>query len=89
MFRTEHLEGRLLYETDKVVCINIHLNVNYDCRNRFISQVLLSLVNKKNIYFPSTINLNSSIFLTKEDFTAEVDEGISQYLDYRKKLELD
>jgi len=88
MFRTEHFEGRLLYETDKVVCINVHINTNYDPNCIFVTQVLLSLVNKKPYFY--LMSMRSATFsLTEDDFSTEIYSGIEMYLKNRQLLELD
>lgn len=90
MFLTEHLEGRLRYETDKVVCIDIYINSNYSQERNFISQVLLSLANKKIHFFSFNLKKgNYTDFITSTDYENEISEGIQQYLKTRKELELD
>lgn len=89
MFRTEHLEGRSLYETDEVVCMNVFLNRKYTYdKNDFLSQILLSLVNENSLIFPVECNLPDGTTLTSEDFTKEVTEGLKQYRSSRKRLGL-
>lgn len=88
MFRTEHFEGRLRYETNKVVCIDMHINANYDPNCTFVTQVLISLVNNKSIFYPASMN-NSLFSLTVDEFSKEVNLGISTYLKHRQKLGLD
>ena len=90
MFLTEHLEGRLRYETDKVVCIDIHINTNYSNGDNlsFLGQALLSLVNKQYVYTISSFSTNG-YSVSNKDLCTEVDEWIKQYLQTRKVLELD
>ena len=90
MFITEHLEGRIHYETDKVVCFNIHIKPQYDLERSFVNQVLLSLVNKHIIYIPTNIVIPKSyLSLSADKFGNEVYEGINEYLEMRKSLEID
>lgn len=89
MFRTEHLEGRSLYETDEVVCMNVFGNRKYSYNtNDFLSQILLSLVNGKDLIFPVECKFPDGTILTREDFIKEVNEGIEQYRSSRKRLGL-
>lgn len=46
MFATEHLTGRCVYETNKVVCIDVYLSRKYSQdKDIFLSQLLVSLIN--------------------------------------------
>lgn len=93
MFRTYHLNCRIRYETDKVVCIDVYANKRiYDStpmisEGEFITQVLLSLVNKQYHYDNSLNDLLSPAGLN--DFNKEFQQGINRYLEAREILELD
>lgn len=87
MFSTEHLEGRLRYETDKVVCIDVYSKTK---ARPFMCQVLLSLVNKTAQFIKcELISEYTSYAFTEEDFIKEVKDGVKQYLQIREDLELD
>lgn len=91
MFRTEHLEGRLLYETDKVVCINVFINRRYSKNeDKFLSQVLISLVNGRFKSHGTGFHLlsDNDFLFTKEDFARELNEGLNQYATIRRELGL-
>ena len=87
MFLTEHLEGRLRYETDKVVCFDIYLNPSIS-KDYFVSQALLSLVNGCRAYSPMIVPVNNTITLDSTTIAKEISEGISNYIDIRKELGL-
>ena len=99
MFKTRCLEGRLRYETDKVVCIDIYAHQNlYHFtssltfeKGEFITQVLLSLVNKKYHYIESSKFDYISKTCNGEPINVpkEINEGIISYLKLRERLELD
>lgn len=87
MFSTKHLEGRLRYETDKVVCIDVHIKSYYLSAQPFVTQVLISLINGESTFFAPGYN-NIDFSITSEDVLKEINEGILQYACYRKKLGL-
>ena len=101
MFLTEHLEGRLRYETDKVVCIDVYARkdlrlINLDFKEGdFVTQVLLSLITKQH-----HLTLSAELYLNKafaiqnhidgqEALFKELFEGLDSYLKVRKNLGLD
>lgn len=88
MFRTEHLEGRLLYETNDVVCINVFINSNHiRGESPYLFQVLVSLKTNSYSYFGGSFSYGT-LSLSKENVDKELREGISQYFRIRKELGL-
>lgn len=88
MFNTEHLSGRCVYETDKVVCINVYLSKTYSSsKDIFLSQLLVSLVNTHFSY--GSISFTCDFFdLTLDQFNREIEEGVKQYRKCREALGL-
>ena len=92
MFITEHLEGRIRYETDKVVCIDVYVNPSYSQERLFLSQVLFSLVNNRAHFLDLNFSLQDgkcTFSMKGADYEKEIKEGIEQYLQIRKDLEID
>lgn len=92
MFKTEHLEGRLLYETEKVVCFNIHASINIEPSRPFLVQCLLSLVNYTSSFHPVSFDYEiggNTYHFTEENFKEEIEEGIKSYVKTRKDLGID
>lgn len=89
MFRTEHLEGRSVYETDEVVCINIYVRTNLinHFRDVYLSQILVSLDTYNFDYNPFSFNLNGED-ISEEDVSRELREGVNSYHRTRIKLGL-
>lgn len=89
MFNTKHLEGRIVYETDNVVCINVFVKADYtsDRNEIFMTQLLVSLVVRSISFLPSSISI-ANLVLSEEDFKKELYAGVRQYLKTRKILGL-
>lgn len=89
MFRTEHLEGRLLYETDEAVCINVFISRKYtNNEDVFLTQIIFSLVNGKYISYDTSFTFPDGTQFTYEEFSEEVTEGLVKYGNMRRSLEL-
>ena len=87
MFLTEHLEGRIHYETNQVVCFNIYLKPSI-AKDFFVCQALLSLVNGSRSYVPTMVVVNNIITFDSATIAKEISEGISNYIEIRKELAL-
>lgn len=88
MFTTEHLEGRIVYETDKVVYIHVFVKPQYiiGCdSNQYITQLLISLVNTKYSCIDTSFR-NTLFYLSEDKLKEEIAEGVSKYLEVRKTL---
>ena len=87
MFSTEHLEGRMVYETNKIACINVYAQPTYDPNRTFLVQLLVSLINYKYINSSVPVSFGPSA-LSREDINKEIKEGVEQYHKNRMFLEL-
>lgn len=88
MFNTEHLSGRSVYETDKVVCIDVYLSSNYSSgKDIFLSQLLVSLVNQNFSYGSVSFSYGFCVF-SSDEFDNEIREGVEQYWKTRESLGL-
>ena len=90
MFITEHIQGKLVYETEKVVYIHVFLKPQYTTNcdsNVYITQLLISLVNMNYSCVDTSIK-NSHIYLSENMLKEEIAEGVSKYLEMRKMLEI-
>ena len=82
------MEGRSLYETDKVVCINVFINKSYAAPDGvFLFQVLVSLKNQSYRYFGGPVFFDY-FWLSEDDIADELKEGIEKYFRIRKGLGL-
>ena len=91
MFTTEHFEGRMRYETDKVACIDVHIQPTFDDECSFAFQVYIALDTREwaATYSPVTFaNGFSSVTLTGSQVRAEIEQGVSEFLQIRKNLGL-
>lgn len=88
MFKTEHLEGRSVYETDEVVCINIYVNnsLTYNS-DTFLSQILVSLDTYRFAYNPFSFSINGKT-ISQEDVYKELQKGVNDYHQVRIGLGL-
>lgn len=88
MFKTEHLEGRSVYETDEVACINIFVN-NILTRgvDIYLSQILVSLDTYNFAYTPFSFSINGEI-VSEEDVDRELGKGVNDYHQTRINLGL-
>lgn len=89
MFKTEHLEGRSVYETDEVVCMNIYVKsnlVNY-FRDVYLSQILVSLDTYNFDYSPFSFSIDGET-ISEKDVSRELREGVNAYHRTRIKLGL-
>lgn len=80
MFTTEHLQGRMLYETEKVVCINVYLKPQYaPTKDYYLCQVLISLVNTQYVSTDVELVLSNSdfLFLSQNVIRQEISEGVT------------
>ena len=92
MFVTDYLEGRIIYETEKVVCFNVHLASVVNQSRPFMAQVLFSLVNGKYNVPKASFYItkgDDTFQFTEKDFENELDKGIALYKEARKELGLD
>lgn len=93
MFDTKHFKGRMLYETEKVACINVYLNPEFAHNNpECLTQVLVSLVDKEQHYFDSkNILLHYAYYLhlDQDEVNRELSELVSMYRKVRTQLKLD
>lgn len=95
MFVTNNFMGRLQYETDKVVCINIHVSPNilvgdHNCLSTpVISQILVNKKTKIYVFNDFSINLSSGKKLNSVSCKDELGEIVDQYYDALKKLHLE
>lgn len=88
MFRTEHLEGRSVYETDEVACINIFVNNQLTHGvDIYLSQILVSLDTYKFAYYPFSFSHNGENF-SEADVDKELNEGVNKYHQSRINLGL-
>lgn len=88
MFYTEHLEGRSVYETDEVVCINIFVNSNLTHNSDiYLSQILVSLDTYNFDYTPFSFSINGET-ISEEDVIRELRKGVKDYHQARIKLGL-
>ena len=91
MFTTEHFEGRMCYETDKVACIDVHIRPNFDDERPFAFQVYIAL-DTRNWAVTNTpltlVNGFSSVTLTGLQVHEEIEQGVLKFLQIRKDLGL-
>lgn len=88
MFATKHLTGRCVYETNKVVCIDVYLSKKYSQnKDIFLGQLLVSFVNQNISYSPVSF---SNVFCTfsSNQYDREIKEGVKQYRKSRAFLGL-
>ncbi len=91
MFTTEHFEGRMRYETDKVACIDVYIQPKFDDKRPFAFQVYIALDTRKwgGTYGPVTLtNRFPWVFLTDFEVCAEIEQGVSEFLQMRQDLGL-
>lgn len=85
MFKTEHLIGRSIYESSKVVCMDVR--TKYD--NVFVTQILVSLNDFEphfdDIWIDKFIE-TTAIHLSHNDIKREILEGVLQYRNVRIQM---
>lgn len=89
MFSTKHLEGRIRYETDKVVCIDVYCKPQFLSERPFFTQILFSIINKQYSFLDASLWGKNGAIMSEKEIRDEIAEGIQQYINIRKKLELD
>lgn len=87
MFATEHFEGRMRYETDKIACIDVYVQPSFDVNRPFLGQIYIALSTCKWVMHEVPISLGE-IFLTGTHIRQEFNEGVEQFLKIRKNLGL-
>ena len=88
MFKTEHLEGRSLYETDEVVCIDIFVKTRLTHNSDiYLSQILVSLDTYNFSYTPFSFSINGKS-VSEEDVNRELKKGVNDYHQTRINLGL-
>ncbi len=87
MFTTEHFEGRMRYETDKVACIDVYVQPPFDADRPFVVQVYVSLSTCKCAIPKLPISFGKN-FLTGDQVNQELNEGVKQFFKIREDLGL-
>ena len=91
MFATEHFEGRMRYETDKVACIDVYIQPKFDDKRPFAFQVYIALDTRNWAVTNSPVtfvNGFSSVTLTGLQVHEEIEQGVLKFLQIRKDLGL-
>ncbi len=95
MFVTNNFMGRLQYETDEVVCINVYVLPNIlvgdsNCLSTsVISQILINKETRGYIFNDFSIDLSSEKKLDSVSYKDEIAEIVDTYYIVRKKLNLE
>lgn len=95
MFVTNNFMGRLQYETDEVVCINVYVSPNIlvddsNCLSTsVISQILINKETRGYIFNDFSIDLSSEKKLDSVSYKDEIAEIVDTYYIVRKKLNLE
>lgn len=95
MFVTNNFMGRLQYETDEVVCINVYVSPNIlvgdsNCLSTsVISQILINKETREYIFNDFSIDLSSEKKLDSVSYKDEIAEIVDTYYIVRKKLNLE
>lgn len=95
MFVTSNFMGRLQYETDEVVCINVHVSPNIlvgtynSLSTPVISQILLNKKTKTFVFNDFSIDLSSGKNLNSISSKDEMSKIVDEYYIARKKLQLE
>lgn len=87
MFSTEHLVGRLRYETEQVVCFDVYLKPHL-AKDYFVCQALLSLVNGSRASTATIVVVDNIITLDYATISKEISTGITDYINLREELGL-
>ncbi len=95
MFVTNNFMGRLQYETDEVVCINVYVSPNILVGNSnclstsVISQILINKETRGYIFNDFSIDLSYGEKLDSVSYKDEIAEIVDTYYIVRKKLNLE
>lgn len=87
MFATEHFEGRMRYETDKIACIDVYAQPTFDVNRPFVVQVYVAL-NTCKCTIPEVSISFGETSLTKTHVRQELNEGVEQFFKMRENLGL-